>query len=527
MPEKVLTHIEVRKDGIYVIINQDSNSVKSDILNVIAKYQIKDVDYGSIEKAINENLKEQKISSNTDVASKNEDMDIKIAADKMSASVIFHEPINSTNLLDKTDIINLLNNQGVRFGINEDRIDEFLKNRIYEEWFTIAEGQLPVNGVDGFIEYFFQTDKKTLKPKLLADGSVDYRNLNLFETAVEGQVLAVSHEAIPGKDGMNVTGKLVACVRAKNAPFLPKGKNTKILEDNKTLISEISGRLLYADGKVSILPILEIPGNVDNSTGNVEFLGTVIVKGSVISGFSVTAGADIEIEGSVEGAFIKARGSILLMKGVQGGSKAVIEAGGDINANFIENAVISAGFNINANSIMHSSVSCGGSLNLIGKRGLLVGGKTVVGEKIDAKVIGSSMSTLTEIEVGINPKKLEEYKATTKELEKYSDDFKKTEKIIGILSKVDVNTLSNDKKKMLMDSIRSKILLKQKINACQLKAESLAAQLNAGNGRISVSDVVYAGVKVVINNAVMYIREDLQYCSLYNNKGKISIGSYN
>lgn len=136
------------------------------------------------------------------------------------------------------------------------------------------------------------------------------------------------------------------------------------------------------------------------------------------------------------------------------------------------------------------------------------------------------MSTLTEIEVGINPKKLEEYKETTKELEKYSEDFKKTEKIIGILSKVDVNTLSNDKKKMLMDSIRSKILLKQKINACQLKAESLAAQLNAGNGRISVSDVVYAGVKVVINNAVMYIREDLQYCSLYNNKGKISIGSY-
>lgn len=38
MPEKVLTHIEVRKDGIYVIINQDSSSVKSDILNVIAKY---------------------------------------------------------------------------------------------------------------------------------------------------------------------------------------------------------------------------------------------------------------------------------------------------------------------------------------------------------------------------------------------------------------------------------------------------------------------------------------------------------
>lgn len=61
-----------------------------------------------------------------------------------------------------------------------------------------------------------------MKPKELADGSVDYRNLNLFETAVEGQKLAVAHPAVPGKDGMTVFAKSIPCEKTKRTPSLPK-----------------------------------------------------------------------------------------------------------------------------------------------------------------------------------------------------------------------------------------------------------------------------------------------------------------
>jgi len=459
-----------------------------------------------------------------DIISKNESIDLDIANDKMSVSVIFHEPVNDGKLLSKSDIIRILNGYGIRYGIAEELIENLVEKKDYEKWYEVVRGDFPEKGVDGYIEYFFVTDKKSLQPKELADGSVDYRNLNLFETAVEKQTLALAHPAVPGKDGMNIFAKIIPAEKPKRAPSLPKGKNTKILEDGVTLISEISGRILYMDGRVSVFPILEV-GNVDNSTGNIEFSGTILVKGTVLSGFTVNAGADIEIEGSIEGAIIKAKGNIMLMKGVQGGGKAVISAGGDINANFIESSTISAGGNITANSIMHSNVRCGGILSLIGKRGLFVGGKAVVGNKIEAKIIGSNMATVTEIEVGVDPVLLEEYKVAVKEIEEANEQFKQTEKAISILQKMDISKMTDDKKKMLMDAIRSKIVLKSRINENQQKIDKIMPRLKQKNGRVSASNVIYSGVKVTINDAVMYVRDDIQHCSLINNRGKVSIGA--
>lgn len=520
------TEIEVREDGVYVVINYDSPTVKNDILKLVKLYQIKDVDFVAIENAIRAKTEEQKISDNTEVISKNESVDIEISEDKMAASIRFSEPIFNGTLLTKEDIIAVLNANGVRFGIDENLIDSAIENKEYGKWYKVVFGEPASNGVDGYIEYFFETEKRTLKPKELSDGSVDYRNIDLFEVAVENQVLAVAHAEVKGVDGINVLGKSVIANRAKRPPALPRGKGTKILEDGITLVAETSGRVFYMDGRVSILPILEIGGSVDNTTGNIDFIGTVIVKGGVVSGFSITAGANIEIEGPVEGATIKAAGDILLLKGVQGGRKAVIHAGGDINANFVESSQLYASGNINANSILHSNIKCGGELTLFGKRGLLVGGKAIVGEKISAKTIGSPMSTLTELEVGVNPDLLDAYKQAVADIDKYKFDLDKTEKIVDILSKQDIKKLSDEKKKVLMDSIRSKILFKTKINDTQVKIDNLLGQLNNKNGKIEASDRIYTGVKVTINNAVMYVRDDLNFTCLYNKDGKVVIGTH-
>ena len=49
--------------------------------------------------------------------------------------------------------------------------------------------------------------------------------------------------------------------------------------------------------------------------------------------------------------------------------------------------------------------------------------------------------------------------------------------------------------------------------------------LKKKNGWVSARNVFYSGVKVTINDAVMYVRDDLQHCSLINNKGKVSVGA--
>lgn len=520
------TKIEVKEDGVYVVIDHNSQNVKNDILKLVKLYQIRDVDFIAIETAVRTKAETQKISDNTEITSRNESIDVEVSQDKMTAKIRFSEPIFRGSLLTVDEIVAGLNANNVRFGIDREAIEKLVENKQYNKWYEVAFGEPPVHGKDGYIEYFFETKKKTLKPKELADGSVDYRNLDLFESAVDEQVLAISHPPVNGENGINVLGKAIPANKAKRAPSLPKGKGTAVRPDGVTLIATTSGRIFYMDGRVNILPILEIGGDIDNTTGNIDFMGTVIVKGGVLSGFTINAGANIEIEGPVEGATIIAKGDITLMKGIQGGSKAVIQAGGDINANFVENSELSAHGNINANSILHSKVKCGGELNLLGRRGLLVGGKIIVGEKISAKTIGSPMSTVTDIEVGVNPEVLEEYKLAVSDIEKFRTELEKAEKIVENLSKYDIKKLSDARKKMLMESIRSKILIKTKINNTQAKIEELIDQLNKKNGRIEASDVIYTGVKVTINNAVMYIRDDLSFTCLYNKDGKVTIGAH-
>jgi len=520
------TDIEVRSDGVYVLINKKSINIKNDILKVIQKYDVKDVNYDAIEIAIKDRKDEQLISLNKNIKIKDESIEVTFSSDKLVGKIKFVEPDKKGKTLTVQEIENLIDLNGIKYGVDHEIVSKLSREKLYGRWYDVAFGKKPVNGINGYIEYFFETEKKSLKPKVRDDGTVDYKSINLFDAVIEGQKLAVAHPPVLHQDGMNVQGKVIPAVRAKNTPPLPKGKNTAILEDKVTLVAEISGRISYVYGKVNILPILEINGNVDNETGNIDFIGSVIIKGNVISGFTVNAGADIEINGSVESATIKSGGNITLLKGVQGANKAIIEAEGDINANFIENAILIAGGNIIANSIMHSVVKCGKGLTLMGHRGLFVGGKAVVGNQVEAKVIGSMMSTVTEIEVGFDPIQLEKYKENVKLVEEYTQRYKSNEKLITVLSKIR-DELSVDKKKILIEAIRSKILIKTKINELQAQISKSLSELNKCLGIIKAENIIHSGVKVTINNAVMFVKDDIQHCCLYNKDSKVCIGSYN
>ena len=65
------------------------------------------------------------------------------------------------------------------------------------------------------------------------------------------------------------------------------------------LYAEIDGQLKIVDGKINVYSVYEVPADVDNSTGNIRFIGNVTVRGNVLSGFEIEAGGDIEVSGVV------------------------------------------------------------------------------------------------------------------------------------------------------------------------------------------------------------------------------------
>ena len=133
-------------------------------------------------------------------------------------------------------------------------------------------------------------------------------------------------------------------------------------EDGLRLYSEVSGHVSLTDGRVFVSDTYEVAADVDSSTGDIDYEGNVVVRGNVITGFTVKAKGDIEVYGVVEGAYIEAEGQIILRRGMQGMNKGILKANGNIITKFIENAEVIAGGYINTDSIMHSKVSAKGDI---------------------------------------------------------------------------------------------------------------------------------------------------------------------
>ncbi|MGE5615198.1 MAG: DUF342 domain-containing protein [Bacillota bacterium] len=464
-----------------------------------------------------------KIAGRQEEESLNATANLSVTPDKMKAYISFIPPENG-RMMTKEEILDFLNENGIIYGINKTNLDTVVQYPIYNETIVIAEGTPPVPGQNGKLEFHFDTHRET-KPTILEDGRVDFRELNLIQNAVKGQVLCTLIPPSPGTPGKTVYGTDIPAVDGKPVA-LPKGRNVSVSEDGMQLVSNIDGQILYIDGKVSVFSTHEVQADVDNSTGNINFVGNVHIRGNVLSGFIVEAGGNVEVMGVVEGAIIKAGGDIILRRGMQGMGKGILVSGGDIVARYIENSNVQAKNNIKAEAIMHSNIKCGNKLELSGKKGLLVGGSCKVGKEIIAKVIGSHLATSTDIEVGVDPTIRERYKALKDELASSENDYRKADQAVVILKKLEMTgTLTPEKQELLSKSVRTKAFLMNRITEIKEELIQIEGRLQQeAYGKIRCYNVIYPGTKVSIGSCMMYVKENLHYCTLYRDGADIRVG---
>ena len=447
-----------------------------------------------------------------------------LSPDKMKGYITLSPPDNG-RMLTLDEIIDVLNKNGIIYGINKATLESLVKFPIFNEMLCIAEGTPPTNGQNAKVQFNFDVTRES-KPTILEDGKVDFRELNLIQSVQKGQILCTLVPPVRGTPGRTVSGTDIAPMEGKPVP-LPRGRNVSISEDGQYLVANINGQINYIDGKVNVFATHEVQADVDNSTGNINFIGNVTVRGNVLSGFVVEAGGSVEVMGVVEGAIIKAGGDIILRRGMQGMGKGILISGGDIISRFIENSTVEARNNIKAEAIMHSSVKCGNKLELSGRKGLLVGGSSKVGKEIVAKVIGSHLATITDIEVGLDPTVRERYKAAKDELISAENDMRKAEQAITILKKLEMaGALTSEKKEMLAKSVRTKIFLTNRSIELKDEMSQLEAMLQQDAfGKVRCYNFIYPGTKVAIGSCMMYVKETLQYCTLYRDGADVRVGA--
>ncbi|MCI0183611.1 DUF342 domain-containing protein [Sulfoacidibacillus ferrooxidans] len=308
-------------------------------------------------------------------------------------------PITLDRIFTLIELKDLLDKQQYSYGV----LDDIELSLLLESWLgpmadvVVAQGEPPGTPTDEQLHFCFDIDPVPI-PQLLDNDHVDYRELGMLQNALVGQELVYRIEGQYGLPGVDVYGNEVQS-KAPQVKVLPSGSGTCISSDGMILLSEIDGQIVYGrNQRVSVLPVFHVQEDVDFSVGNIDFLGSVVVHGSVREGFTIKATGNIEVFGIVERAHLFADGDIIIRGGVQGSTKSKIYAKGSLRALYLQNAIIeSEGDLIVADSVMHSIVRAR-SARITGKRGLLVGGLTRVDDSVLARVVGSHLGTATRIE---------------------------------------------------------------------------------------------------------------------------------
>jgi len=311
----------------------------------------------------------------------------------------------------------------------------------------------------------------------------------------KGEVLAQKIAATYGKPGETVDGVEVPALPGRDLE-IPIGKGVELSEDRMQAIASLDGLPAIISGKICVLPVFEVKNDVDMSVGNIDFVGNVIVRGNITSGFTVKANGNIDVFGNVEDAYVEAGGKIAIRGGIYGRGKGLVKAAEDIVVRFVERGNVKAQGSVKVGeAVMHSNITAGKKVSVGGKRGLIVGGMVRAGEVVEARTIGSHLATPTEIEVGVDPELRVE--------------------------------LSEDKKELLLKLTRTQFqLMAQLKQAVQRKSELDEATKTTVQGKVSAADRIYPGVRITIKNAVKLVDEELRYVTLIEKNNEIKQGSF-
>ncbi|MGI6093281.1 MAG: DUF342 domain-containing protein [Negativicutes bacterium] len=449
------------------------------------------------------------------------EVQVTVTRDRMEATL---EIVTTKNCRPITMdfVMNKIQECGIIFGIDHEMVQKAFERPGLKVIF--ARGQRATDGENGRIEYRIDTENKG-RPTEQEDGRVDFKSLNIFTTVYEGELLAEKIPPTPGSAGTDILGYPVAPKPGKDIP-LPIGKNVKVIEGNK-LVAGIAGQMVIANNKINVIPLIEVKEDVDLSTGNIDFVGNVIVRGSVQAGFTVKALGNVEIFGAVSGGTVEGKNVIIRM-GIQGMHRGYIKATENVIAKFIENANVFAGLDVTVNDvILHSKISAGKKVVVEGRRGLIAGGTVIAGEEIRAKIAGTHMATNTELEVGVNPELREEYQSIRKEIKKLEISLDQTIKAVGILKSMDQARMSQDKREMLLKLTKAQFHLARQVETYRNRVLEIELAFEEMRyGRIRIADVIYPGVKIIVGNLVKPIREQQKFVSFYAEDGEIKVGSY-
>jgi len=432
------------------------------------------------------------------------EIQVQISEDKMEAAISISKPDSSEDNYTKSEIMSKLSEIGIKTGIDEDKIIEMITNKQYGQFLIIASGKQVEHGKDGYYEYFFDVDSasqaKTNKPNIRSDGSIDFLNKMLFVKVKEGDLLCKYHEPTKGNFGFDVFGKLLVPKPGKPAPRI-RGKGFIISNDGLEYYAMKNGKVEFRNYDLNISDIYEVNGDVDLSTGNIDFDGDVIINGNVKSGVNISAMGNIFISGFVEDANLRAKKDIIIKAGCNTKGLGRFVADGSIQAKFFENANVYCKGDIKVEYILNCTVVAYGKVFVSGGRGSIIGGDITGVLGIETQYCGHETNVKTVLRVGATKEIRHEYAECImkiKEIDTSIDTFDQALEKISLLKEA-----ASDKydKEMEIRIFQSKIVKKAEKTKEEERSKMLFGLIRESERSVlKIEKSCYQGCRIILND---------------------------
>lgn len=440
-------------------------------------------------------------------------------------------PLQPESVRPKTaDIQDALASAGVTTGIDRNRLnalERMLSGPTPQKTLLpIASGTPPQEPVDAVPEFTFALG--TRAGVVRQDGSIDLKERQTFPSVVQDGLLATCAPPVPGAPGLTVRGE-EAPVREPTTVELVAGENVRASRegDVQQLFSKIDGGASVSTAEasgtlvryiVSVRPLVQISGNVDYETGNIDFKGNVEIKGNVVGGFKVKATGDIIVQGSVEDAAeIQGDGDLTVKQGIVG-KKTKIQVKGGVRAKFIQDATIQAeGDVVAASYIRTATVQSKNTVTVEGKGsgGGIFGGETWALNAITARNVGSEHSTTTVLSLGVLPDRFDKFAEIRGEIEKVRDAREALLQAIGVdalrpdLIKLAIIRAPRKKNEILRYvNLANEAAKKEHLYMEEMDDLRASMKESARNACVNVLGTAHARVKIRIGNVENVLEKD-------------------
>lgn len=220
--------------------------------------------------------------------------------------------------LTVADLEAALAEHGVVYGISTEALEQVIKQIELDP----AEAEKPVSvafgipmepAVDEQVELLFEPAAQVRT--VLEDHRADLLGLYKLSSVQAGDVLGIKQPGSKGKPGRTVTGKEVPVSEPREAQ-LTAGEGVAWDNAGQRLLATRGGRPTKIRNAIAVHPQHSVRGDVDPTTGHIEFDGDVVVTGNVSDSMRVISKGTVSVGNSVSNALVEADESVTVGRGI-------------------------------------------------------------------------------------------------------------------------------------------------------------------------------------------------------------------